>query len=131
MAEKKEMEIIQSLNGSRPIFAPKWVVEQTLENLVTNALKYSPPGTRVWVTFDSDEAEAWFTVRDEGPGFSDSDREKMYNRYSKLSAKPTGNESSTGIGLSIAKRLTEQNGGTLALLSPAGSGAEFRLSFPI
>lgn len=131
VAEKKGMEIVQSIDPSPPIAVPKWVVEQTLENLVTNALKFSPPGTRVWLSFDSDESEAWFTVRDEGPGFSKQDRKKIFQRYSRLSAKPTGSENSTGIGLSIAKRLADQNGGTLELLSPAGKGAEFRLCFPV
>ena len=130
VAEKKEMKINLSKGTTRPLAAPSHVIEQTLENLVSNALKYAPPGTSVWVSFDSDETHGEFRVRDEGPGFSEKDRTHIFQRYSRLSAKPTGDESSTGIGLSIVKRLTEQYGGSIDLISPPGKGAEFRLGFP-
>ncbi len=131
LADEKGMAIVSSKEDPIALAVPQRVLEQALENLVSNALKYAPPGTSVWLSFESDGKYGWFHVRDEGPGFSTKDRQRMFQRYSRLSAKPTGNEDSTGIGLSIVKRLTIQNGGTLELVSPPGTGAEFRLGFPV
>jgi two-component system sensor histidine kinase/response regulator len=55
----------------------------------------------------------------------------MFSRYTRLSAQPTGGEPSTGLGLSIAKRLVDQNNGALELISPPHTGAEFRMSFAL
>ena len=129
-AEKKGTDVIISKGELKTLAISNTELEQILENLLSNALKYAPPKTSVWVSFVAEENGGYFKVRDEGPGFSESDRKRMFQRYSRLSAKPTGDESSTGIGLSIAKRLAEQNGGTLELVSPPGEGAEFVLSFP-
>ncbi|MGJ8634532.1 MAG: GAF domain-containing sensor histidine kinase [Luteolibacter sp.] len=128
--DKKGMSIITSKDDPQILAVSTTVLEQILENLLSNALKYAPPNTSVWISFVSGETEGHFKIRDEGPGFSESDRLRMFQRYSRLSATPTGDENSTGIGLSIAKRLSEQSGGSLELVSPPASGAEFRLSFP-
>ncbi len=130
-ADRKAMELVSTKKGCRAISVSPWVLERILENLVSNALKYSPPGTTVWLSYESDGESGWFTVRDEGPGFSEADLPDMFRRYIRLSAKPTGDENSTGIGLSIVKRLAGQNGGTLDLTSRPGEAAEFRLGFPL
>ena len=130
-AAEKEMKFVISRDECRPLAAPTWVIEQTLDNLLSNAIKYAPVGSTVWASFSCKDERGCYEIRDEGPGFTEKDRKKIFQRYSRLSAKPTGDFSSTGIGLSIAKRLAEQNGGSLELVSPPGSGAEFRLTFPL
>jgi two-component system, sensor histidine kinase and response regulator len=104
---------------------------QILDNLVSNAVKFSPPGKSVRVSVHDGPGE-WttFSVRDEGPGFTDEDRQKMFHRYSRLSARPTGGEPSTGLGLSIVKRLTESMRGRISVESETGSGAEFTVRLP-
>lgn len=109
---------------------PHYTVE-ILENLVSNAIKYSPAGKSVTVKVDHQGNRARTLVIDEGPGLSDDDMAKLFNRFQKLSAKPTGEESSTGLGLSIVKRLVEvQNGRVYAENNETG-GARFVVEFPL
>ncbi len=103
---------------------------QVLDNLVSNALKYSPPGSRVVLTLRADDEWVGFAIRDQGPGISTEDQEKLFRKHTKLSARPTGGESSVGLGLSIVKRLAEAMGGTVACRSTLGEGATFILRLP-
>lgn len=130
-ANSKGMEIDVEFVDNHPVDVPPWVLEQMLENLTSNAIKYAPIDSRITLRFDVSGAHGHFYVRDQGPGFSMDDREKMFLRYSRLSASPTAGESSTGLGLSIVKRLAGQHGGTVELINPVDTGAEFRVSFPL
>jgi len=106
-------------------------LEQVLTNLLSNAVKYSKPNTIVTVACVA--GEHWTTVEiiDQGPGFSAEDRKKMYQRFAKLSARPTGGETSTGLGLSIVRRMTEAMAGQIECRpGPHGIGTRFRVSFP-
>lgn len=103
---------------------------QVLENLVSNAVKFSPKGTVVSVEAQCTDSYAAFSVKDEGPGFTEDDKQLMFGRFQKLSAKPTGGESSTGLGLSIVKRYVGQLNGELELLSSKGEGATFTVTIP-
>ena len=69
-----------------------------------------------------------FEVNDNGPGFSDEDKKKMFNKFARLSAKPTGDEHSTGLGLSIVKKLCEFINANLKLESKLNEGAKFTIS---
>jgi signal transduction histidine kinase len=106
-------------------------IGQILDNLVSNALKYSPAGKRIWLTAEAMPGDrVRFAVRDEGPGLSEADRAKLFGKFSRLSAQPTGGESSTGLGLSIVKRLVDRMAGTIGVDSVLGHGATFRADFP-
>ena len=70
------------------------------------------------------------TIRDEGPGISEGELKKMFGKFTRLSARPTGGESSNGLGLSIVKRLTEAMNGTVRCQSRLGEGAIFILQLP-
>jgi signal transduction histidine kinase len=70
-------------------------------------------------------------IKDEGPGFSDADKQLMFQKFKKLSARPTGGESSNGLGLAIVKTLVDRLNGTISLESRAkGAGAEFTVTLP-
>jgi signal transduction histidine kinase len=71
------------------------------------------------------------SVKDEGPGFTEEDKVKLFAKFVKLSARPTGGENSTGLGLSIVKKLTELIGADIRVDSIYGQGAEFIIRFPI
>jgi signal transduction histidine kinase len=108
---------------------------EVLDNLVSNAVKYSPHGTTVFVYVESvaviaDASVALISVRDEGPGISNEDKSKMFGKFARLSAKPTGGESSTGLGLSIVKRLVEAMNGRIWCESTLGEGSTFVLALP-
>lgn len=129
-AEMKFITIEADFGDCLPLATSPWVVEQVLENLLENAIKYSPQGTTIGVSSEVVGHIAHLRVKDDGPGFSEEDRKLMFRRYTRLSAVPTGNELSTGLGLSIVKRLVNQHGGHIELMSAVGSGAEFCVSFP-
>lgn len=100
-----------------------------LENLVSNAVKFSSSGTIVYLESVCSREEVLFKVRDQGPGFTDDDRLMLFHRFQKLSARPTGDESSTGLGLSIVKKYVTDLGGTIRLESKVGEGSTFFVSF--
>lgn len=100
------------------------------DNILSNAIKYSPPGSTVTARVFRDGARACVAVRDEGPGFTDEDLPHLYKRFRRLSARPTANEPSTGLGLSIVKRIADLHGAEIRLDSSPGRGSEFVVSFP-
>lgn len=100
---------------------------QVLDNLISNAIKYSPPESSVALSIEENGAWVDLRVRDSGPGISERDQKKLFRKHTKLSAKPTAGESSVGLGLSIAKRLTEAMGGMIMCHSILGDGATFVL----
>jgi len=104
---------------------------QILDNLISNALKYSPPNTTVQVHTLPETDHALVIVRDEGPGISESDQKKLFQKFTRLSARPTGGESSSGLGLAIVKRLAEAMSGTIQCQSTLGAGSAFILRLPV
>ena len=130
-AKAKEIEIkLESCSQQYVLRTDHLLILQVLENLISNAVKFSPVGSIVYVSADCGEQEVVFSIKDSGPGFSASDRELMFGRYQKLSAKPTAGESSTGLGLSIVKKYVEQLRGNLNLESEMGVGANFIVTIP-
>jgi len=104
---------------------------RVLDNLLSNAVKFSPTGSSVTLTAGVGPL-AWthFSIRDEGPGFTAKDQEKMFRRYGRLSARPTAGEHSSGLGLSIVKRLVETMNGRIIVESKTGEGACITVSLP-
>jgi PAS domain S-box-containing protein len=134
-AMAKGIEIIveeRGLDGSFAVLADAHFTQEAVENLVSNAVKYSPLGKRVWVRVDSvsSSSEIWVEVLDEGPGISSEDQKKLFGKFARLSAQPTGGEHSTGLGLSIVKKLAEAMGGRVWCESELGEGAKFTLALP-
>jgi signal transduction histidine kinase len=106
-------------------------MREAIDNLVSNAIKYSPIGGKIalLVTGDSDNVKV--SVSDEGAGLSPEDLDRLFGRFQRLSAKPTGGESSTGLGLSIVKRIVDMHGGEVTAHSPGpGQGATFTILLP-
>lgn len=106
-------------------------LRQVIDNLLSNAIKFSPPGStvHVWAERGADEWRVY--VRDQGPGISPEDRERMFQHFARLSARPTGGERSTGLGLSIARRIVQQHGGTVDVESVEGAGSTFWFTLPL
>jgi signal transduction histidine kinase len=122
--------------------ADKHLLREVMDNLVSNALKYSPRGTRVCARTRSashlrkadllaDTPHVYIEVQDEGPGLSDDDKSKLFGKFARLSAKPTGGEHSTGLGLSIVKKLVEAMNGRVWCESTLGEGAMFIVALPL
>lgn len=101
------------------------ILYQIMCNLVSNAIKFSPGNKNIFLSLNSENGKILYNIKDEGPGFSEDDKKKIYRKFSKLSAQPTMGESSTGLGLAIAKKLSKLINAELILESEQGSGAEF------
>jgi signal transduction histidine kinase len=106
------------------------VMVQVLENLVSNAVKYSPAGKNIVVRLKRLPAAVRCEVQDEGPGLSAEDHAKLFGKFARLTAKPTGGEHSTGLGLSIVKKMVEAMNGRVWCESELGRGAMFVVEFP-
>jgi signal transduction histidine kinase len=106
------------------------VMVQVVENLVSNAVKYSPPGKSIFVRLTQSPDSVRLEVQDEGPGLSAEDQSKLFGKFARLSAKPTGGEHATGLGLSIVKRMVEAMNGKVWCQSEAGKGATFVVQLP-
>lgn len=99
-----------------------------LENLVSNAVKFSTAHTEITLEIERVKNKTLFKITDQGPGFSEEDRLLVFNRFQKLSAQPTGNEPSTGLGLSIVKKYTKDLGGEVWLDATSEKGSTFIVS---
>jgi signal transduction histidine kinase len=100
-------------------------------NLISNAIKFSPPGRAITITTWKEGSNARFSVRDEGPGISVEDQKQLFGTFKKLSAKPTGGEKSTGLGLAIAKKIIHLHGGDIGAKSAPGQGSTFYFTLPL
>jgi signal transduction histidine kinase len=104
---------------------------QVLDNLISNAVKYSPLGKNVYVRVRAGNEMVRLEVQDEGPGISPDDMPKLFGKFARLSARPTGNEHSTGLGLSIVKKMVEAMNGCVWCESELGKGATFIVELPL
>ncbi len=106
------------------------LVHQIIDNLVSNALKYSPLHKKV--TLKIQEQEEWLVcaIQDEGPGLSETDKQKLFNKFTRLTPKPTLGEHSTGLGLFIVKKLTDMLNGNIQCISELGKGTCFEVKLP-
>ncbi len=113
------------------IEANQSIILQVLDNLVSNAIKFSPGNTHVTLSAHRAVNDAVrFSVQDRGPGLTNEDKQSLFGKFKRLSAKPTGGEHSTGLGLSIVKRLVEMMNGRIWVESEPGKGATFFVELP-
>ncbi len=131
LAENKRQNIAVSAPADCLINCDADRIREAIDNLVSNAIKYSPLGGHIELLVARADGGVQVRVRDEGAGLSPEDMSRLFERFQRLSAKPTAGESTTGLGLSIAKRIVELHGGTIAAESPGpGRGATFTMWLP-
>ena len=130
-AKDKNITITFSYSDAQIVYADADALLRVIDNLVSNAVKYSPPGRKVWVVLSEIYDEVLFQVLDEGPGLTEEDLTKVFGKMQRLSAKPTAGEHSTGLGLYIVKQLIEEHGGEVGVNSVYGEGATFWFKLPV
>jgi signal transduction histidine kinase len=104
--------------------------EQVVDNLLSNAVKYSPHGKNVYVRLLDIDPWIRCEIQDEGQGLSAEEQQKLFSKFTRLSAKPTGGEHSTGLGLFIVKKLVDAIHANVRCHSEVGKGANFIVEFP-
>lgn len=131
LARPKGTQVNLSLNGADgTVRADPVRLRQVIDNLISNAVKFSPPGSAIQVSA-AREASAWrFSITDQGPGILPEERAQLFRAFARLSAIPTDGERSTGLGLAITRRVVEAHGGRIDVESTPGQGATFWFTLP-
>jgi signal transduction histidine kinase len=130
LAEAKGTRVELEFASPGSVLADPFRLRQVMGNLISNAVKYSPRGSLVRVRATL-EGNSWqVEVQDQGPGFTATDREQLFNDFAQLSAQPTGGEKRTGLGLAITRRMVEAHGGAIGVQSEPGKGSTFHVTLP-
>jgi len=129
--KKIALSLVLPSSSNALVQADPAALHQVLDNLLSNAIKFSPAGKQIRLTVRPPGARFMeCQVQDQGPGLSENDKARMFRRYGRLSARPTAGEPSTGLGLSIVKKLVLAMQGELACESTPGNGATFAFRLP-
>jgi signal transduction histidine kinase len=126
-AKSKNIDLCLTIDGDPQLFTSAISLKRILDNLITNAIKFSNPGSVVLVTVKESNDILRISVRDNGPGFTPEDQKRLFKKFQRLSAKPTAGETSNGLGLAIVKLLVDQLSGNISLDSTPGQGTQFNI----
>lgn len=116
------------LDDSQRIVTDPSLLRRALENLISNALKFSHPKSNVDVLLAKENETILFKIKDYGVGIPITEQGQLFSKYGQTSASPTAGEVTSGLGLSIVKRIAEELGGTVSFESELGKGSEFTFS---
>ena len=130
IAEGKDIRILLQVPAHIKTLADPIILRRALDNLVSNALKFSPPHQSIWLIASQSEDCIQLQIRDEGPGLSKEEQEKLFKAFSKVGPVPTAGESSLGLGLYLTKNQLEKINGSLFCTSVKGHGATFTIELP-
>ncbi len=130
-AEQKQIRLICGpCVDLPPVWTDRVAAGAVLDNLLSNAMKFSPPGKQIILAATGEPDSVVVSVRDEGPGLSQEDQARLFQPGVRLSPTPTGGEPSSGYGLAVAKKLVEQLGGQIWCESTPGQGSCFFVRLP-
>ncbi|MEL1245901.1 GAF domain-containing sensor histidine kinase [Flavobacterium sp. DGU11] len=133
LAARKNQSIIFELpDNPPPFFADRAKISDILHNLLSNAIKYSYHGATIMVMAAEVNGNIQIRVKDNGQGLDENDVDRLFTKFAKLSSKPTGKETSNGLGLSITKSFVELHNGTIEAISPGkDQGTSFIVTLPL
>jgi signal transduction histidine kinase len=128
LARRKGQTIEMALPaGECAVKADPHLSFEAMDNLVNNAVKYAPHGSTIHVEVSGRASLVRFSVTDAGPGLSHDEQQRLFQRFEPLSARPTGEETSTGLGLSIVKQIVDLHQGSVEVRSAPGAGSTFTI----
>jgi len=131
LASRKAIAVGYELPGDLPrVRLDPRRIDQVLDNLVGNAVKFSEPGASITVRASVDGQEVTLEVVDRGPGIPADELEGVFEPFARASTRPTGGERSTGLGLAIARRIVSAHGGRIGIHSQVGSGTTAWFTLP-
>ena len=132
IAHKKRMTLVENFTPEALICeCDPAKIGQVVSNFIDNALKYSPPDTKIEIIGERRASTIWVGVKDEGPGIKPAEIQHLFKSFGKTSSLPTAGEKSTGLGLAICKRIIEVHHGKIGVESRPGQGATFWFSLPL
>jgi signal transduction histidine kinase len=132
LAEKKGIRLDFAPECGMPLFRfDRDKVEQVLNNLISNALKFSAPGTAVTVQASRMNGTVVVSVRDQGQGIPAEELDKLFKPFGRTTVRSTAGEKSTGLGLAISRRIVEGHGGRIWAESEPGKGSTFSFALPV
>ena len=132
LATRKEQTIAVSAPSNHVAICDSDRIREAIDNLISNAVKYSPFGGAIDIMVTQEDDNVVVGIRDQGAGLSPEDISRLFGRFQRLSAKPTAGETSTGLGLSIVKRIVDLHGGRITVESTGDAkGATFKMQLPI
>jgi hypothetical protein len=132
LAKAKDIELKLELTEPLPaVDLDQDRVGQVVNNLVTNAIKFSYPATTIRMLARAEGQELHIAVIDEGQGIPNGELPKLFNEFGKTSVRPTAGEKSTGLGLAIVRRMVEAHGGRIWVESTVGKGSTFTFALPL
>ncbi|KNH15425.1 histidine kinase [Arthrobacter sp. ZBG10] len=129
-AESKNISIVVGGRTEGRVFGDQDLLVTALRNLIDNAIRYSPPNTRVGIGVRSKEGLVAISVTDQGEGLSPEDQERVFERFYRVDAARSRHTGGTGLGLSIVKHVAANHGGEITLWSQPGQGSTFTLRLP-
>jgi signal transduction histidine kinase len=131
LASQKHIHVGLQIEGELPkLSIDEGKIEQVLNNLISNAVKFSQPGTMVEVRAAAEDEGILISVRDQGPGISEAEQGKLFQPFNLTSVRSTAGERSTGLGLAISRKIVEGHGGQIRVESQVGVGSVFIVSLP-
>ena len=130
IATKKNIDILNQLSVVEDSWFDRSRVAQILDNLIGNAIKFSPMGKKVIVTLEEVDDLLMISIRDQGPGIAAEDQRKMSDHFQQLPDQPTAGVSSIDLGLAITKKIVDSHQGTIIVESEPGKGATFAFALP-
>ncbi len=132
LANNKNQKIIITIKDHPQIYGDETKLIEMADNLINNAIKYSEKDKNITIALIQKNDKAVLEITDEGLGLTDEDKNNLFQRFTRLSAKPTGGETSTGLGLSIVKVLVEAHHGTISAYSEGkNKGSKFTIEIPV
>jgi signal transduction histidine kinase len=130
-AHNKSIKLTLNVDAPQPVITDGSYINRIVDNLLSNAMKFSSKGSEVNLAARVSEETLVIRVKDTGPGFTEEDKPFLFQKFKKLSARPTGGESSNGLGLAIVKTLVDRLKGDIRLETVHGKGSEFIITLPL
>ncbi|MEI7813064.1 MAG: ATP-binding protein [Ignavibacteria bacterium] len=129
---KKQIILINNQTEKRVVIEADPVrLRSAIDNLTSNAIKYSPSNTSIEINIKIQNSIIQLGIADKGPGIKEEEKSRLFGKFVKLSARPTGGESSTGLGLYIAKQTMLLHGGDIKVETSLGKGSTFIIELPV
>jgi len=130
LAAERGLVLYRSLATGLTVIGDHDALRRAMGNLLSNAVRLAPPGTRITVSAGRSEGWLWTSVQDEGPGILDDDQARVFDRFWRAKSNGGGRDRHAGLGLAIVRQIVESHGGQVRLFSRMGEGSTFVLWFP-